>query len=316
MKEVVISTSGLNSYGSRVLTEGIDTVQYEKNPVLLWMHRRGTSGCDAMPIGRIENLRKDGDRLIGTPVFDEADEFARKVRDKWENGFLRMASAGLEVTGTSSAPEHLVEGQTLATVTDSKLVEVSIVDIGANDEAIQLLHGGKVLELASGSSNGILPVLGQYSNNNQTSKKMEKKDICMYLGLDETASDEQVIASLKLMKERDTQMASLELSMIESTVDAAISEKRVDATKRNHFIELGKKVGVKDLKATLELMVPPVKPLDVIRQENGLKTQDGELDLAKLTKLSEVPTDKVGELKEQNPAEYMRLYKGEYGVEF
>ena len=38
--EVVISTSKLNSYGSRVLTEGIDTKQYKKNHIVLWMHNR------------------------------------------------------------------------------------------------------------------------------------------------------------------------------------------------------------------------------------------------------------------------------------
>ena len=53
MKEVVINTSGLNSYGSRVLTSGLDITQYCRNPVLLWMHRRGG---DSMPIGRMENL--------------------------------------------------------------------------------------------------------------------------------------------------------------------------------------------------------------------------------------------------------------------
>ena len=91
-KEVVISTSGLNSYGSRVLTSGLDTTQYERDPVLLWMHRRGGEN---MPIGRMENLRVDGDRLIGTPVFDEKDEFAKKIASKWADGCLKMCSAGI-----------------------------------------------------------------------------------------------------------------------------------------------------------------------------------------------------------------------------
>lgn len=102
-KEVVISTSVVNSYGCRVLTEGIDLRQYRRNPVLLWMHRRSFDR-DAMPIGRIENLRVDGDRLIGTPVFDQKDEFAKKIEGKWEDGFLRMASAGIEVVEVSNAP--------------------------------------------------------------------------------------------------------------------------------------------------------------------------------------------------------------------
>ena len=114
-KEVIISTSGLNCYGSRVLTSGIDLTQYRKNPLLLWMHRRSFER-DSMPIGRMENLRIDGDCLIGTPVFDQNDDFAKKIESKWENGFLRMASAGIAILEVSNAPEYLVQGQTRATL--------------------------------------------------------------------------------------------------------------------------------------------------------------------------------------------------------
>lgn len=72
MNEVVISTSAVNSYGFRVLTEGIDTTQFERNPILLWMHNRPMRGTkdEVLPLGRVENLRKEGDKLIGSLVFD------------------------------------------------------------------------------------------------------------------------------------------------------------------------------------------------------------------------------------------------------
>ena len=38
--KVVISNSSVNSYGGRVLTTGIDITQYQKNPILLYMHMR------------------------------------------------------------------------------------------------------------------------------------------------------------------------------------------------------------------------------------------------------------------------------------
>ena len=132
-KEVVINTSGLNSYGSRVLTDGLDTTQYQKNPVLLWMHRR--YGDNSAPIGRMENLRIDGDRLIGTPVFDLEDDFAKKIANKWDKGFLNMCSASVDILETSTDPRHLIQGQSRATVTRGKLLEVSIVDIG-----LSLIH--------------------------------------------------------------------------------------------------------------------------------------------------------------------------------
>lgn len=40
-KRVRITNSSVNCYGTRVLTEGLDISQYERNPVLLYMHERG-----------------------------------------------------------------------------------------------------------------------------------------------------------------------------------------------------------------------------------------------------------------------------------
>ncbi len=126
VKEIVISTNGVNSYGCRVLTEGIDLRQYQRNPILLWMHRRSFDG-DSMPIGRMENLRIDGDRLIGTPVFDKKDEFAKKIESLWEDGFPFMACAGIKVVEVSNAPEYVLPAQPRATIIRSKLEEVNIV---------------------------------------------------------------------------------------------------------------------------------------------------------------------------------------------
>ena len=103
MKEVIISTEAVNSYGTRVLTSGIDLEQFKRNPVLLWMHRRAFDG-QSMPIGKIDNLRIEEGKLIGTPIFDQNDEFARKIESKWESGFLRMASAALEPTEVNPDP--------------------------------------------------------------------------------------------------------------------------------------------------------------------------------------------------------------------
>ena len=104
-----------------------------------------------LPIGRIDNLRVEGDSLIGTPVFDETDDFAKKIKAKWDGGFLRMVSAGLDPIETSTKPEFMLEGQKKATVTKSRLVEVSIVDIGANDDAIALYRDGELINLSLNS---------------------------------------------------------------------------------------------------------------------------------------------------------------------
>lgn len=321
-KEVVISTSGLNSYGSRVMTAGLDTSQYCRNPVLLWMHRRGG---DNMPIGRMENLRVDGDRLIGTPKFDEKDEFAKKIATKWEDGYLNMCSAGIEILEYSTDPSMLVQGQTRATATASKLVEVSIVDIGANDEALKLYGGGKLLELAAGQDCDLLPLVklskpeetprpeaAAQSNENTNSKNM-KKETFLLLGLAETATEEQVHAAVTALKSKADNAETLTLAAITAQVDAAITERRITADRKEFFINLGKTSGVDALRQTLELMQPARKPTDVI--DTTKDAPQGQPEQATFAKLSEVPADKVNKLRKDNPNEYMRLYKAEYGID-
>ncbi len=322
-KEVIISTSGLNCYGGRVLTSGIDLTQFQKNPLLLWMHRRSFDR-DAMPIGRIDNLRTDGDRLIGTPVFDQNDEFAKKIESKWENGFLRMASAGIEIIETSDAPEHLLQGQTRRTITRCRLEEVSIVDMGGNDEALQLYdRSGKVLKLAAGEDNDALPLLAPEKkddpsgtapdgkDNNQTNKSTQSmnKEILQLLGLSETATEQEAVGALRLLKEKADKVETLQLASITAVVDGAIAEKRITADKKEHFVNIGKAAGIDSLRTTLSLMSPVRKPTEVIRQTDAPRDDEPKT----YAKLSDVPADQLEKLREERPQDYERLYKAEYG---
>lgn len=322
-KEVIISTSGLNCYGGRVLTSGIDLTQFQKNPLLLWMHRRSFDR-DAMPIGRIDNLRLDGDRLIGTPVFDQNDEFAKKIESKWENGFLRMASAGIEIIETSDAPEHLLQGQTRRTITRCKLEEVSIVDMGGNDEALQLYDtSGKMLRLAAGEDNEALPLLspekketpsgtapdGKVNNQIKKSTQSMNKEILQLLGLSETATEQEAVGALRLLKEKADKVETLQLVSITAAVDGAIAEKRITADKKDHFVNLGKAVGIERLRTTLSLMQPVKKPTELIHQIDTPRNDEPKT----YVKLSDVPADQMEKLREERPQDYERLYKAEYG---
>lgn len=321
----------MNCYGTRVLTSGMDLSQYQRNPVLLWMHRRSYEP-GAMPIGRIENLRTDGDKLIGTPVFDQNDPFAKQIESKWENGFLRMASAALEPLETDTDPALMLPGQTRATVTRSKLVEVSIVDIGGNDEALQLYgEDGRLLRLAAGEDCPALPLLrlvreqesapgdkgaedDEINNPPNNFTKMNKEQLEL-LGLAEGATDEQATAALRLMKQRADNAETIQLAAVTHAVDQAVAERRIVAEQRDHFIKLGKTAGVEMLQQTLSTMRPQQKPTETINL--GKETAPGAgIQPKTYTKLSEVPEAERLELRKTNKAEYMRLYKCEYGVDF
>lgn len=307
-KEAVISTPRLNSYGARVLTEGIDLEQYQKNPVLLYMHRRGRK--EDMPIGIMENLRVEGDTLYGTPKFDDDTEDERNINKKWERGTLRMLSAGLDILEWSEEPALLVAGQTRPTITKSKLIEVSVVDIGANDDALQvgLYHEGKLLALAAGEENAHLPLLTvlakedneEQTPNNNRQKKMEK--ILLKLGLAPNATEDEAVAAIGQLQEEKSAMA---LARITDAVETAIKEKRITADKKEKYLSLGKTLGLADLNALFADMAPAQKPLDLVRP-------NGTTGSATLTWANATP-EQLQELRENNKEEYVRLYKENFG---
>ena len=308
-KRVRISNDSLNSYGTRVLTAGMNVEQYCRNPVLLYMHERGNV------IGYVKDVKVEDDEVTGELVFDEATELSKRCKKQFEFGSLKMVSAGLDIIEMSEDAAHLVAGQTSPTITKSKLFEVSVVDIGANDDALVLTHKGKTITLGR---DGECP-LPELSNNHQKSKsEMEQKAIALQLGLPETATDTEIaekLGELKAAKEENAKLRkekdALTLASITSLVEKAIGEKRITADKKDEFINLGKEIGVEKLTSVFSAMSPQVKLSTVLGQHGTAKTDVP----VTYKKLSEVPGDKLVELRKQQPDEYKRLYKAEYGME-
>ena len=312
-KEAIISSSRLNCYGTRVLTEGGDLEQYRKNPTLLYMHRRGSR--NDMPIGIIENLRVEGDFIYGTPKFDTDTEEEKIIAAKWERGTLRMLSAGIEILEWSEDPQYLVQGQTRPTIVKWKLEEVSVVDIGANDDALQLAplyKDGKPLTLAMGEENEHLPLLNTNTavsmedgeaekiQTNKTTFQMNK--ILLKLGLPTNATEDAVVQQIEALMNENKQ---LRLAAINDAVAAAIAEHRITEAQKAHFVNLGEKVGIEELRNTLSCFQPVTKPTDVIRQ----RTEHAELKWENCT------PEQLEKLRNENRQEYCKLYKEHYGVE-
>ena len=116
-----------------MLTGGADLSAFRDNPVALLNH----DSWD-MPVGRWENIRVEGDRILADVVFDEEDEKAATVMGKVERKFLKAASIGAWVIETSSDPSFMLPGQTMPTVTKWIVREASICTIGSNHNALAL----------------------------------------------------------------------------------------------------------------------------------------------------------------------------------
>lgn len=325
-KKVRISDESVNCYGTRVLTSGIDLTQYQRNPVLLYMHERGKV------VGLVKNLEvKDGE-LLGELEFDKASPLSVQLEKQYQFGSLRMVSADFRILETSDDKALAMEGQTCQTVTKCELFEVSAVDIGGNDNALVLSDvNGKEISLVGGEDGKpLLPLLNNNIDNNPLKKstEMETKYLALSLGLASSATDAEVSAKIEEMKLAQQRVKTLEdevkqlkdqqdkvvLSAINQAVDDAVKQKRIGAGMKDHFVKLGKAMGLEELKTTLDAMQPQMKLSEQLNHGNGGNAPlDG--DFSQYQKLSAVPEDKMQDLMDNHQPEYVRLFKAEYGCE-
>lgn len=204
----IVSDETLNSHGSVILTSGINTAKFERNPIMLYMHER-----DNGVIGRWENVHKEGEKLIAEAVFDEDTELGAKVKKQVENGFLRSASIGIDIV-----KEEVING--VKTITQCDLFEISIVDIPANGNAVKLYAKKDFKRLLSLADNNGKDKPGQ-------TLRVRLIDI---LGLEEDATDNAIVNAVKtLLKEP---------SNAEKEVDEAIKNGLITDNDRTSFLAM------------------------------------------------------------------------------
>jgi len=311
-RTVVISTSRLNRKGFRVLSTGIDVEQYKKNPVLLWMHNRPWRGTkdEVMPLGTVKDIRLEGDQWVGELDFDMDDPFAAKVAQKWDKGIYQMVSCGLTPVEFSEAEEHILPGQRYATLSKSRLDEISVVDIGANDDALSIKNNdtGNYVMLNDKADMSFLPLINPISNN----KNSEMKNIAIKLGLAADASEEQILAAIKERDNRIVELqsneAAIRLQAITSAVDSAIKEKRITQAQKDHFVKLGQTTNLETLQQTLSFIEPVTKPSELIKpggQEKKVELTD--------KKWADLKAEEIEKLKSEQPDQYKLMFEKEYG---
>ena len=318
MNRIRISDETLNCYGTWIKTDGVDIAQYQKNPVLLWMHWRGVI------IGYIKDIKVENGEITGEPFFDEVREESKLAKQQWEKGSLRMGSPNMEVIEVSDDPALLKPGQRRPTITKCKLVEYSMVDIGGNDNNIRLTYANKELKLAEGEDCPVLPLLKETNVKPNNPKKMnqELQAIALMLGLsaEATLTDVQKQVSILLehknaneklrneLKSLQGQLESIQLSGITNMVDEAVKAGKFTADKKEHFIDLGKKVGAESLKLTIDAMSGSMKPSMLLGKQAGAAPKEYKT-------WGEVPEAELKLMREENKELYRKLYKAEFGVD-
>lgn len=279
----ILSDESLNSYGFVVQTAGIDTAQFERNPVMLYMHDR-ESGV----VGRWENIRKDGTKLIADAVFDESTELGAKIKKQVDNGFLRCVSIGID----NVTQEDLNNVQT---VVKCRLIEASIVDIPSNANAVKLFR-------RSGSFTYRLADL------NDNDPDAFRTAVIAALGLEPGASDTEILRAIEkavngtenaeellnnavargyidpaqrdnlrtmangnrraLMAYIDTQRQT-EAKEIETMLRTAVGTSKILTYEADIYRRIGEQMGAKVLRELLSTLPGAVKPLDLINRGKG-----------------------------------------------
>ncbi len=142
-REYVLSDSTVNEYGFRLLTSGYQLADFQKNPIGYYMHRR-----EEGVVLKWEDLRLEGDRVVGTPVINLSNGRGEQTCAEAENGFLNAASVGhIVVLAYSMDPTDMLPGQTGPTITKWYNKECSLVDIPGNCNALTRLYDEQEQEL-------------------------------------------------------------------------------------------------------------------------------------------------------------------------
>lgn len=92
---IIAATAGRKADGLNLTMEGARLDRFEANPVVGYGHSYW--GRDGLPIGRSDKTWIDDDKLKMSVLFDQGDEFARRVEDKYRGGFMNAFSIGFSV---------------------------------------------------------------------------------------------------------------------------------------------------------------------------------------------------------------------------
>lgn len=341
-KRLVVISEKVNKYGFRALVHGVDITQYERNPIMLWLHNRafGTKQNAFLPLGnvidlKIEEFAEVGICLTGLPVFDDTDEFAVSIYNKYENGTLRMASAGLIPVEWSDDDELIIHGQRGETLVRSILEEISIVDIGADNNALSIAlydDNHNRIELSSKNENAIVPLLN-LKNIDMSKIELSAAKAAALLGKAGIQTVDQfeteITQVVQLAARQKTQIESLtrengELqtkldeqeqiqltAKVETLVQGAIDSRKITADEKDSYIALAKAdyttvekiLGAKHSNPTIESQIETAQGKNI-----NLYANKTWADLDKEGKLMQLKSDNLTLFKE--------LYQAEFGTEY
>lgn len=251
-KFVLNDETKVNSYGFKILNNGINLDRFIANPVMLNQHENNTTSV----VGRWNNLRIEGNLLVADSEFDMDDNEASLLAGKVERGFIKGVSMGI-----SFDPIDFDMNKALL---KCELFEASICAIPSNANALSLYtKAGKKLD-----SKQVTKLL----SFNQKLKNMDLlKQLIALLQLDENSTEEDVLNAVKDLLDKSNAVEDLKIKEI---IDNAILEGRIHAPNRDFYTKSLKA----DFNATLSVINSTPKKQTLFDKVNNTPNKENRVN--------------------------------------
>jgi len=269
---VLNDESKLNSYGFLVLNAGGNFDRFNENPVMLYLHEQ------EQLIGRWENLRCDGTKLIADEVFDAEDPAAMLISGKVDRGFLKGSSMGLHI---QDAELKDMPGMGLVpAVTKWELMEASLAPVPSGKTCLRLYDDKGQLITSKEAIKLSIDIIIHKNNNLSMDKIMLTAEAatCLKVGkeIDPTALNTAIMALAAQRDEAVTALTNKNKELAAALVDGAIAEGRITADKKEIFMKLA----ANDFKQAKDLIdtIPAKKSLSASIKPAGNTAEKGRED--------------------------------------
>ena len=148
---MVIAANELSRNGDDLNLRGISFKNYRKNPVVLWAH----DAYVGIPIAKTVKIGHDEQgRIEADFQFNSEDEFAARVENAWNGGFIRAASIRYMPTKVVEVRNEAGELERFR-IEKSELLEWSLVPVPADPDSVRA--AARALNLPEEIFRGIEP---------------------------------------------------------------------------------------------------------------------------------------------------------------
>lgn len=223
----IASTNSVDRHGEVVDNNGWDLKAFKKNPVILWGHDHSEPAIGVSKKTWVEGTGKKA-KLMIQPLLHDVTEKARAIKQLVDMGVIKTLSVGFKPL---ESPDGI-------TFTKNELLEVSMVNVPANSDAMMLAYKGLK---DAGFENEVIEEVG-------INTELIDKIVTMEKNIEELQS--VVKAQEPVNPSSQTKIARQRLSM--NKVIAKAADKILEADKKG--VQIDSKSLVKVIKRANEIL--------------------------------------------------------------